>query len=137
MDFFLILKSAHSIVRWVIVLVALVAVVKFALGWLQKAKVEKNDRALMSAFSGLVDLQALLGAILLFGQGLTNSTIGFPPNRIEHAVAMTVVAVIAHLPAMWQKDATATALRNNLLAVVAALALVFVGVSTLGGNRWF
>lgn len=136
MEFFLILRTLHSLVRWVIVLVALVAAIKFALGWLNKASVAKNDRVLMSAFSGLMDAQVLLGLILLLGQGLT-TPIGFPMNRIEHMITLLVAAAVAHAPMAWKKDETATALRNNLIVIIVVVALIIFGVASLGGNRWF
>jgi hypothetical protein len=135
MEFFLILRTLHSFVRWVIVLVALVTAIKFAVGWLNKAKLAKNDRALMSAFTGLIDAQVLLGLILLVGQGLT-TPIGFPMNRIEHMITMIVAAVIAHTPMAWKKDETATALRNNLFVTIVVVVLILFGVASLGGNRW-
>ena len=125
----------HSIVRWILVLVALIALVKFALEWSRKARVEKSDRVLMSAFSGMIDLQALLGIIFLFWQGL-GTAIGFPQFRIEHAVTMIIAVVIAHSPMAWKKNETTAALRNNFLVVLAVLVVVFIGVAVLPGNRW-
>jgi hypothetical protein len=136
MNLFLLLGMLHSFVRWIIVLVALVAVVKFALGWLNKARAQKSDRALMSAFSGLVDLQVLLGLILLLGQGVM-TPVGFPINRIEHFCFMIVAAIVAHVPMRWRSSDAPTALRNNLLVIVVVLVLVVLGVASLGGNRWF
>ncbi len=136
MEFFLILRTLHSLVRWVIMLVALIAAIKFALGWLNKASVAKNDRVLMSTFSGLMDAQVLLGLILLLGQGLT-TPIGFPMNRIEHMITLLVAAAVAHAPMAWKKDETANALRNNLVVILVVVALIIFGVASLGGNRWF
>lgn len=136
MEFFLIVRTLHSLVRWVIMLVALIAAIKFALGWLKRAGVTKGDRALMSAFSGLMDVQVLLGLILLLGQGLT-TPIGFPTNRIEHMITLIIAAVIAHAPMAWKKDETATALRNNLFVIIVVVVLILFGVASLGGNRWF
>lgn len=125
------LLALHSLVRWIVVLVALVAIVKFALGWLQKANAQKIDRTLMSAFSGLVDLQILLGLVLLLMTG------DFSMPRIEHLVTMIVAAVVAHLPMRWRNDTSTKALRNNLLVVVAVIVLVVAGIASLPGNRWF
>lgn len=125
------LLALHSLVRWIVVLVALVAVVKFALGWLQKANHEKIDRALMSAFSGLLDLQVLLGLVLLLMTG------DFSMPRIEHTFTMIVAAVVAHLPMRWRTRTDTNVFRNNLIIVVLVILLVVAGIASLPGNRWF
>lgn len=128
-----ILLMLHSIVRWVIVLVAVVAIVKLALGWLRGGAFKGMDRGLVSAFSGLMDLQATLGIIFLLWNGLATE-IGFPRHRIEHAFVMIIAAVVAHLPARWKNAADATRFRNSLLAIVVSLVLVYIGVATLPGG---
>jgi hypothetical protein len=125
----------HSLVRWILVLVSLIAMVKFALGWLRRSRVESSDRVLMSVFGGLIDLQALLGIIFLLWQGF-GTPIGFPLFRIEHAVTMIVAVLVAHIPAAWKKNDTTAALRNDLFVVCAVLAIIFLGIAVLPGNRW-
>jgi hypothetical protein len=117
----------HSLVRWLIVVVAIIAVIKFALGWMQKAKVQAMDRGLMSGFSGLMDLQALLGVIVLL-------LAGFNMYRIEHAITMIVAVAVSHLPMRWRKSDATTTLRNNLFVIIGALVLVFLGVAGLPGG---
>ena len=120
----------HSWVRWLIVLVAVLAVAKFAYGWMNKATLDKMDRGLMSGFSGLIDLQALLGILLILGMGWNQA------YRIEHAITMIVAAVLAHVPMRWRKDTSATALRNNLFVVVGVVIVMIVGIGVLPGLRW-
>ena len=129
-----IVLALHSLVRWVIVLVAVIAIVKFALGWLRRAAGDGMDRGLMAGFTGLMDLQALLGLVVLVGGGLTG--IGFPFFRIEHAVTMIVAVAVAHLPMRWRSAAGPMRARNNLLAILVSLALVVVGVAGLP-QGWF
>ena len=81
MDFLLVI---HSWVRWLIVLVAVIAVVKFAIGIARRSDYDRMSTGLMAGFSGLMDLQALLGIAFLLAAGLTGA--GFPAYRIEHAV---------------------------------------------------
>ena len=128
-----ILLMLHSIVRWVIVLVAVVAIVKLALGWLRGGAFKGMDRGLVAGFSGLMDLQATLGIVFLLWNGLATE-IGFPRHRIEHAFVMIIAAVVAHLPARWKNAADATRFRNSLLAIVVSLVLVYIGVATLPGG---
>jgi len=131
MNFVLVLLSVHSWVRWMVVLVALFAAVKFAMGWVRQANAAKADRALMSAFSGLVDLQVALGIILLLISG------NFALAQIEHAITMIVAAVITHVPMRWRDRTDTQVLRNNLIVVVVVVLLIVAGVASLPGNRWF
>lgn len=125
-----ILLMLHSLNRWLIVLVALVAIVKFAMGWLQSQPFESRDRALASAFTGLMDLQLLLGIILILGMGFG------PRYRIEHAGTMIAAVVVAHLPAMWRAAPDALRFRNTLFAIVGSLLLIGAGIAVLP-QGWF
>jgi len=127
-----ILLMIHSYLRWLIVLVALVAIIKFALGWLRGGEFKGMDRGLSSGFSGLLDLQVTLGLILMIWTGLTG--VGFPMFRIEHATTMIIAAVVAHLPARWKNAADKVRFRNTLFCILGALLLVYAGVMRLPGG---
>ncbi len=128
MDLFHILLTIHSIVRWIAVVVAIAAVVWFLMVWLGGRRNEKADRGLMSGFTGMLDLQVLLGILLIITGG------GLSQPRIEHAVTMILAVIVAHLPMRWRKAEPSIRARNNLIAIVVALALIFVGVSRLPGG---
>jgi hypothetical protein len=120
----------HSVIRWAIVVVGVVALVRFAAGWLRRSEFTKMDRGLSSGFSGLMDLQVTLGLVLFFWSGLTGG--GFPMFRIEHMTVMLVAAILGHLPAFMKKSRNKFSIA--LAAVVGALLLVFVGVARLPGG---
>jgi hypothetical protein len=123
----------HGLVRWLVALLALVAIVKFAIGWLQKRPYTAADRGIMSAYTSLVDMNLLLGLILFFGLGG-----GFPMARIEHASTMIVAVVVAHLSAIWRKsDDAAKKFRNNLIVVVVSIILIVTAVIQLRGGWIF
>jgi len=123
------LLSLHSIVRWVVVVVALIALVKFAAGWLGKMPFKSMDRGLMSGFTGVLDLQFLLGLILLFVKG-------FEPYRLEHAGTMIVALVLVHLARRWRSAPDTIRFRNNFLVILVAMLLIIVGVYVLP-QGWF
>jgi len=125
------LLIAHSDLRWLILIVALIAVLKFAWGWLRGGAFEKMDRGLASGFSGLMDLQALTGLILLVWGGVVG---GFPMFRIEHAVTMTVAAAVAHLHVLWKNADDKKRFRNSLFIILDTLIIVFIGVARLPGG---
>ncbi len=124
-----IVLEIHSLVRWVVVGISLLALVWFALVWLRALRNEKLDRGLMAAFSGLIDVQVLIGIIYILWSGLAGA--GFPSYRLEHAAIMIIAAVVAHLSMRWRKVAVQLRARNNLALIVGVLILVFIGVSRL------
>lgn len=126
-----VLLPVHSIIRWLIIIVAVVAVVKFAIGWLRGGAFTGMDRGLSAAFSGLMDLQALLGIIMLIGFSINE---GLPMVRIEHSTTMLIAVVLGHLPARWKKAADSVRFRNTLFCIIGALLFVYVGVMRLPGG---
>ena len=132
MDF---LFTLHSHTRWLILLVAVAAIDKLAIGWLRGGAFKGMDRGLAAGFSGLMDLQATLGLIFLIWTSIAG--VPFAPNRIEHLTTMLIAAAVAHLPAMWKKSADNIRFRNTLFCIIGSLALVFMGVWRLrGGWTW-
>ena len=128
-----IILTIHGFVRWLVAIVALVAIVRSVMGLVQKQSYTSTDRSLISVYTIVMDVNLLLGLILLFGLGG-----GFPMLRIEHATTMIIAIVVAHSTAAWRKsDDSAKKFRNNLIAVVVSLALVFVGVIRLRGGWTF
>lgn len=126
-----ILLEIHSILRWVIVIVGLIAILKFLIGWVRKSELDRMDRGLSSGFSGLIDLQVMLGLIYFLITGLGGA--GFPMFRIEHTVSMLLAAFVAHAPAMlknrpWNKFAV------RLFAVLGSLLLIYIGIARLPGG---
>lgn len=126
-----ILLMIHSILRWLIVIFGLLALVKFAAGWAQKREFSKMDRGLSAGFSGLMDLQVLLGFLYFFITGFGEA--GFPMFRIEHMGTMLVAAAAAHVPSMLKKRA-ANKYLVGFFAILGALTLIILGVARLPGG---
>ena len=120
----------HSLWRWVVVIVALIALVKFALGWLQKKNPDALDRRLLLAFTTTIDIQVLLGIILVINLLITSV---LDRAAIEHVVTMVIVAIVAHLSAIWRKRDDNVMLRNSFFVVLATLVLIFAGVAVVNG----
>ena len=131
-----ILQTLHGEMRWLLVLLAVLAIVKFAVGWLTKAEYKPMDRGIMSGFVGLVDLNVTLGLILIIGLGITQGI--WPGFRWEHAFTMIIAAAVAHSSAAWRKsEDSAKKFRNNLFVVLGTLVIIAMGVIRLrGGWIW-
>ncbi|MEO8392830.1 MAG: hypothetical protein ABI700_07545 [Chloroflexota bacterium] len=132
-----ILRSLHSWVRWLVVLVALIDLVYFAIGWRHGRKYDHAPRRLMSAFSGAISLQWLLGVIFLIALG---SQTGFGIRYYgEHLTVMTLAVFAANLPNILRRRELTDAQRYiiNLGSIVAVIVLVFIGISLLPeAIRW-
>jgi len=123
-----IVRMIHGEVRWLVAIVAIIVIIKFALGLIQKSKYGPMDRGLMSGLVGLIDLNFLLGVILLISRGFDRQT-------VEHAGTMFIAVLLAHSNAAWRKSEDSTKLfRNNLILVAVVLVLVFVGVTIIRGG---
>lgn len=128
-----IILSLHSIVRWLIFIVAVVAIVKFWIGWRGGQTFSSIDRGLSSGFSGLIDLQVLLGLIYFLWSGL-GAGAGFPAFRIEHMVLMLIAAVVAHLAVLWKKSEDKVRFRNSLFIVIDTIIIILLGLARLPGG---
>lgn len=127
-----ILFMAHSGLRWLIFLVAVIAIIKYLAGWLMGGQFKGMDRGLMAGFSGLMDLQVTLGIIFLLWSGFTGA--GFPRYRIEHGLIMILASVVAHLSVRWRNEVDPIRFRNNLFLIVASIVLVLIGIAVLPGG---
>ena len=124
MDFLL---GIHALVRWVILLVAVVAIIKLAYGWLRAGVYDNIDRGLVMGYSGLLDAQALLGFVLLFGNAFMLGE-GFPMPRILHAIVMIVAVITGHLAGRGKSDPAKARYRRALAAIAGSLVLVLIGI---------
>ncbi|MBK7894114.1 MAG: hypothetical protein IPJ90_04335 [Anaerolineaceae bacterium] len=123
-----ILRTIHGEIRWLVAIMAVIVIVKFVIGLLQKSEYKSMDRGLMSGLVGLIDVNFLLGLILLFNRG-------FDRVAVEHAGTMFIAVLLAHSNAAWRKsEDSAKKFRNNLILVIVVLALVFAGVMRIRGG---
>ena len=122
------LLGLHSGVRWLVVLITVVALIKLILGIVQKQSYDKLTQRIMLAFSGLVSLQWLIGIILMVAMGV------FSSGQIwSHAGTMTIAVAVSHLHNRWKKAEDPVRYRMSLMVVIAVLVLVVVGVSLVNG----
>jgi hypothetical protein len=123
----IVLYQAHSGVRYLVLLLALVAVAMFLHGFVTRRPAGKADRVLMGAFTGVLDLQILLGVALIVG-GI------FYGQLMGHLMMMLLAVISAHAAGVLARKATdhrrAHAIR--LAGVVLALLLIVGGVMAIG-----
>ena len=118
---------AHSGLRYLILLVGVAVAVNCALALRSQRPSNYTDRILTAAFTGLLDLQLLLGI------GLVISGILYPA-LIGHIAMMALAVVVAHVTSVLAKKATeprrAHAMR--LAGALGALVLILGGITAIG-----
>ncbi|MFL5344845.1 MAG: hypothetical protein ACJ8AT_08625 [Hyalangium sp.] len=119
------LFQAHSGLRYLVLLAGLVALAYFASGLAMKRPVDKGVRVLGSIFTGLLDLQALLGLILVaMGR--------FYPQLIGHIVMMVLAVSVTHALLVINRKRPSPGYVLPLIAVLVALALIAGGIMAIG-----
>lgn len=127
----------HSVIRWVVVLVAAVAIVMAWAGVFSRSAWTKPNANVARIFTIAFDLQVLIGILLYvwlsplttsafrdMGAAMSNSAVRF--FVAEHALMMVVAAVLVHVGAARGKKTNAT-LQPAIfytLALVAVLAAI-------------
>jgi len=124
--------TIHGEIRWLVALAAVAVLVRFAYGLAAKKQYAGLDRGLMAGFTGLLDLNLVLGLVLIVGLG------GLTGPRIEHGVTMLLAVAAAHSSAAWKRSPdSAKKYRNNIIVIVVAVLLVGVAVFRLRGGWIF
>lgn len=127
--------TLHSLWRWVVLIVAVIVVVKFAIGWLGKRPWTDVDTRLGSGYAWAMTIQFVLGLVLLvmyIAAGAFN-----PRLQIEHAVYGLIATALAHMTRMFKKQPDDKRFRNALLLVLASLLVALFSVWRLRGNLLF
>lgn len=121
------LFHAHSGLRYLVLLAAVVALVVFAVGALRSSQPTRADRTIMAVFTGLLDLQVVVGIVLV-------ATGVFYPALMGHIVMMVLAAAAAHGAGAAARRAEPP--RNpttiRLVGVIAALLLIVFGITAIG-----
>ncbi|HLE13956.1 MAG TPA: hypothetical protein VI776_04340 [Anaerolineales bacterium] len=136
--------AVHNILRWVVVVLAIVALARAFRGWFGKRDWSQTDRKAGVFLSAALDTQLLLGLILYFGlspitraafsnigAAMANADLRF--FLLEHFLYMLLAVILVHVglaTARRAVDDTAKHRRGAIWFSLAVLALVL-------GMPWF
>jgi hypothetical protein len=125
----------HSVLLWLALLAGATTALKFALASHRRASITGADRTLLVTFVGVMDVQAILGVAVFWGndEGLP-AAFANALDMLSHAVLILFALLLAHAAAHWSKSPAK--LRQTLAATVLALLFVFAGVLALP-RGWF
>jgi len=119
------LFHAHSGLRFLVLLLAVVYAVVLVLGQVQKTAPGKLHRALGASFAGALDLQLVLGlAMVAMGR--------FYPQLIGHLTMMLLAAGLVHAAQVVNRKRAQPGHVLPLLGVVGALVLIVGGIMAIG-----
>jgi nitrogen fixation/metabolism regulation signal transduction histidine kinase len=119
------LFQAHSGLRYLVLLAGLVALAYFVSGLVTKRPVGKGVRVLGAIFAGLLDLQMLLGLIMVaMGR--------YYPRLIGHIVTMVLAIAVTHALLSINRKRPNPGYLLPLIAVAAALVLIVGGIMAIG-----
>jgi hypothetical protein len=135
------LLQAHSVLRWVVLLLLAVRAARALQAWSASVPFSRNDRVLSLATVIVVDTQFLLGLALYLwfsplaaaarsraGEAMADPILRF--WLVEHPVAMILSVVAVHVGNRRTRSAASDRSRHGAAAVSAfvALALVCAGI---------
>lgn len=127
------IMTIHGHWRWVLALIAVVAIVKFLIGWLGKGKVTQLDKTIATAFAGAMTVQLVLGLINL---GFVLSLGTFSPRlHGEHLVTGIIAVGLSHAVPMRKDDRPDTARFRSgvILTAISLIASVMNVILVRGG----
>ncbi len=129
----------HSVVRWVVVIAAILAVGAALRGWLGRREWSRLDDRLGLLFTIALDIQVLLGIILYIVSPLIQDVLANfgaameePQLRyfaVTHAVLMIGAAVLVHVGRALVKRQEDSAARHKRAAIFYGLATVVMLVA--------
>lgn len=118
-----IVLELHSIVRFLVLLLAIVGILLALVGLAQKKTPAKMDQTAGSIFLGLYDLQMLLGILIILLGGLKDAL---------HPVVMFIGLVVAHGLQRMTRRAEGTNIHVMRLGLyIVPLAIILLGLAVI------
>jgi uncharacterized membrane protein YozB (DUF420 family) len=129
--------AVHNIMRWIVVVLAIIALVRAYWGWFGKRKWSQTDRKVGMFFSISLDVQLLLGLILYFvlspitraaiqnlGAAMSNSDLRF--FAVEHFFFMLVAVIMVHVGTITSRKAIDDVSKHRRAAIWFSVAVVII-----------
>lgn len=137
----LIMLGIHNILRWVIMGVGILTLVKMYSGWLKNKNWAASDKNIGLIFTSALDIQLLIGFLLYFvfsdlvrtafsdfGNAMSNSVLRF--FSVEHSAIMLIAVVLGHVAASVAKknlDSKQKFIRSAIIYTI-TIALLIIGI---------
>jgi len=135
----------HDGLRWLLLLVFLITVIKFIAGWLGDQQWKKFDNIISLTLTSLMDLQLLTGLVLYFflspltkialsdfGGAMKNPDLRF--YAVEHLSMMLIAVVLVHIGRAKSKKAVFDRYKFKNGAIFFTIALIVI-IAAIPWNR--
>ena len=137
MTLFSVVLSVHSLVRWIVIILAVLVLVRAYGGWLRRRPWTDQDRRVGVFLNSALDTQLLLGLILYFflspitrlalqnfGAAMANPILRF--FSLEHLVYMLGAIVLAHVGSVVSRRAKTDIEKHRWAAIFYSLAVILI-----------
>ena len=132
-----IVLAIHNILRWVVLVLAVVALLQAYIGWIGKREYPEIDRKAGVFFSMSLDIQVFLGLLLyVFLSPITrtafqdfSTAMTIPEIRffaVEHILMMILAVILVHVGTILTKKATSDVSKYRRAATWYSLAFLVV-----------
>jgi ABC-type uncharacterized transport system permease subunit len=120
------LYHAHSGIRYLVLTFAVVALIYYAYGLITKRPFDKTARIMGIVFNSSLDINVLVGIILLIAKGYFS-------YQLMHIIFMIAALVTAHVLTVVNKKQEKPTYQIALFAVAIPLALIILGINSIPG----
>ena len=129
MELYEILLKAHSGIRWLVLVLLVVTIVKLAITWMSGGVYGKGERTLSKISVGLLDLMFLLGLSMIITLWTATGT----PDRVilEHAGINLVAIILAHVAGRPRGATDPLRARNGMFFFLLSILLIVVAILRL------
>lgn len=132
-----IVLAIHNILRWIVLVLAVVALLQAYIGWIGKREYSELDRKAGVFFSVSLDIQVFLGILLyVFLSPITrtafqdfSTAMTIPEIRffaVEHILMMILAVILVHVGMILTKKATSDVSKFRRAATWYSLAFLVV-----------
>jgi hypothetical protein len=137
------LLHSHNLLRWLVLIVMILAVAFAVYGWTAKRPFTKKDNITGLLLTIFVDLQLVIGLILYFfvspftkaafadfGAAMKNSELRF--YAVEHFILMLIALILIHIGRVKSKKAFTDVKKHRMAAIFYGIAFILI----LAGIPW-
>lgn len=142
------LLHTHNLFRWLVLIVAVIAIEFAFAGWLKKRGWRKSDNVLGMLLTIFVDIQLVIGMVLYlfvspltkaafanFGAAMKNADLRF--YAVEHILLMIIALVVIHIGRYKSKKASDTVQKHKAAAIFYTIGLILILAGIPWNRPWF